>query len=202
MANSDRDQVPFRLSAEHRKSLDKAAKYCGQSRQAFVTAAVLAEVAEVLEGRRMKKQRASHNFNEDKEPREDLDASTASAGMGIGDALRQRRAAREETIAPTTQAPVVVNVGNSGSSAPSSDVDRLATYVVTGSAFGRETRLRTAVAVLKASAPTDEEQRALAKRLDEAIAAKAKTATDEESSGIKRITRIAFDKFADFWEGD
>jgi len=194
--------VPFRLSAEHRKSLDKAAKYCGQSRQAFVTAAVLAEVAEVLEGRRMKKQRASHNFNEDKEPREDLDASTASAGMGIGDALRQRRAAREETIAPTTQAPVVVNVGNSGSSAPSSDVDRLATYVVTGSAFGRETRLRTAVAVLKASAPTDEEQRALAKRLDEAIAAKAKTATDEESSGIKRITRIAFDKFADFWEGD
>lgn len=194
--------MPFRLSAEHRKSLDKAAKYCGQSRQAFVTAAVLAEVAEVLEGRRMKKQRASHNFNEDKEPREDLDASTASAGMGIGDALRQRRAAREETIAPTTQAPVVVNVGNSGSSAPSSDVDRLATYVVTGSAFGRETRLRTAVAVLKASAPTDEEQRALAKRLDEAIAAKAKTATDEESSGIKRITRIAFDKFADFWEGD
>jgi hypothetical protein len=182
-------------------SLEKAAKICGQTKQAFVQTAVLAEVAEVLDRHRLKKVRFRPTANE-AQHKEEIDPSTASSGIGIGEALRQRREIREEPAAAPAQSPVIVNIG-SGGTAPNSDIDRLATYVTNGGERGRDTRLRTAVAVLVASATTEEERKVLAARLDEAVATKTKTsATGDEGLSVKRVARIAFDKLSDFWEGE
>jgi predicted DNA-binding protein len=200
-------QMPFRLPAELMNRVDKAAAYCGQTRQSFVQSAVLAELAEVEEQKRMKRIRASRASSTlyEPPPREEEDHSAQSVGIGIADSLRKRREVREaiETPPPTT-APIVVNVGNNaaGSSAPSGDIDRLVTYVVNGNDFDRETRLRTAVGILHSSASTDEERKVLAARLDEAIAAKSKTPPAESGgSGVIRAARMTYDKLADFWEG-
>jgi predicted DNA-binding protein len=203
MAGNDRHQLPFRLSADHMNRLDRAAKHCGQTRQAFVQATILAEIAEVEERMRMKKLRTRPSSYESMQ-REEVISSAPSSGMGIGDALRQRREVREEPITPTAQSPVVVNVGsNATGGAQNSDIDRLAAFVVNGNDIDRDTRLRTAVAVLSATTSTDEERKVLAARLDEVIAAKTKTSTTaDDGAGVKRIARVAFDKLADFWKGE
>ena len=163
---------------------------------------MLAELSEHEERRHAK--RNAHGLRGDTK-KEERASSSERVGLGIGDTLRKRReSVEEEEHQPATQAPVIVNVGGSATgSAPSSDIDRLAAYVTNGGERGRDTRLRTAVEVLVASASTDEERKVLAARLDEAVAAKTKTVpSSEDGSSVKRIARIAFDKLSDFWEGE
>jgi hypothetical protein len=184
------------------RRLDKAARERGQSRQAFVEGAVLAELSEHEERRHAK--RNAHSLRSDTK-KEERSSSSERVGLGIGDTLRKRLEVTEEEERPASsaQAPVIVNVGSAAGSAPNSDIDRLAAYVANGAERGRETRLRTAVAVLVASASTDEERKVLAARLDEAVAVKTKApAASDDGSGVKRIARIAFDKLSDFWEGE
>jgi hypothetical protein len=167
-----------------------------------VEGCVLAELSEHEERRNAKRNVNGLRGDAKKEERA---ASTEQVGLGIGTALRKRleSAEEEERPAPTAQAPVIVNVGGSATGAATSDIDRLATYVTNGGERGRDTRLRTAVAVLVASASTEEERKVLAARLDEAVATKTKTtqANDGEGLNVKRVARVAFDKLADFWEG-
>jgi hypothetical protein len=186
------------------RRLDKAAKYCGQTRQAFVMAAVLAEIAEVEERQRMKQLRGSRNNDGlQSEPRE-IDTSAAPTGLGIASAIRQRQEATTPIEEPAPQRQVVVNVGNNGSGGATGSgdaIDRLASYVVTGNEFERDMRLRTAVSILKTSAATEEERNVLAARLDEVIATKT-TTKKNESGGVVRAARVAFDKIAGLLGGD
>lgn len=202
VAQKERDQMPFRLAPDQMRRLDRAARERGQSRQAFVEGCVLAELSEHEERRHTK--RNAHSLRGETK-KEERDASNERVGLGIGETLRKRREVVEEEEQPTTtQAPVIVNVGsNATGGAQNSDIDRLANYVTSGGDRGRDTRLRTAVAVLASTSSTDEERKVLAARLDEAIAAKTKTSTagDDDGLSVKRVARVAFDKLADFWEG-
>ena len=202
VAQKERDQMPFRLAPDQMRRLDRAARERGQSRQAFVEGCVLAELSEHEERRHAKR-----NPEAARSPlrREESDHASGPIGLGIGETLRKRREVSEDEVATpaAAQAPIVVNVGGNapGAGSPHSDIDRLAAFVTNGSDFDRDTRLRTAVAVLAASTSTAEERKVLAARLDEAIAAKTKTSGSDDGSGVKRIARIAFDKLSDFWEG-
>ena len=163
---------------------------------------MLAELSEHEERRHAKRNATSLRGDAKKEERA---SSYERVGLGIGETLRKRLevAEEEERPSPTAQAPVIVNVGGGAPGTVTSDIDRLATYVTNGGERGRDTRLRTAVAVLVASASTDEEKKVLVARLDEAVAARTKiTPTSDDGSGVKRIARIAFDKLSDFWEGE
>ena len=191
----DRHHVPLRLAPDIARRLDKAARRRGLSKQAFVEAALLRELSDDNERQQILKQRDAPP------PRRERDDELRPSGLGIVEARRQRRE-ESEPIATQAAAPVVVNVGAT-SSAPTSDIERLATFVVSGGDdLTRETRLQTAVSILHVSATTDEERKVLAARLDEAVAAKTKqpSGTDGGNS-IVRTARVAFDKLTDLWKG-
>jgi uncharacterized protein (DUF1778 family) len=201
---NDRDQIPFRLSRDHVKRLDKAAKYCGQTRQAFIQAAVLADIAEVEERKRMKQLRASRGSEEIPE-RDEVDSTvTPVQGLGIADALRrQREAAEPEPSLTPGQGQVVVNVGNNGGvgGGSSDTISQLAAYIVAGSNdYEQSSRLRAAVKILHTSVSSPEERKALAERLDAVVAAKKKEA-DNSGPGVLRSARMVFDKVADLLKG-
>lgn len=199
MSRNGSIQIPFRLTREHIKRLDKAADACGQTRQAFMQAAVLAEVAEVEERRRMKKLRVSRSSDELLEPQQDVsaDADSSPSGTGIADALRRQRDAEVPTPpAAAAQGQVVVNVG-SAAGGHGETIERLAAYVAEASDFERDSRKRAVVKILRATASTDEERKTLAARLDEAIAAKVKT-----GGGVARAARVAFDKLIGMFGDD
>ncbi len=206
MAGNDRQQLILRLSTDHLRSLDKAVKICGGTRQAFIHTSVMAEVAEVLERAQMKKQQKYRNYSfsglgSSDEPREEISASSAPMGTGIAEAMRQRRDVAEPApLQQSAAAPVVVNVGSGAGGAPSSNIDLLVTYVVNGDEFGRDTRFRSAVAILQASATSDEEQKVLAARLNEAIAVKMNKPSSTSSDGVVRVAQFAYDKLKDLWK--
>jgi hypothetical protein len=182
------------MTKDHMRRLDKAAELCGQSRQAFVTSTLLAEIAEIEERSRMKK--LSVVRNSDMHPPRASQQGTdtedvPSTGMSISTAIRQQR----ENDAPVAAVPppngqVVVHVGNNGVQNGAGEIDRLAAYVAQGRDFERGTRLRTALGILSATAATAEEEKVLAARLDEAVATKAKT---NGGGGLVRAARVAFD---------
>jgi hypothetical protein len=177
------------------KRLDKAARYCGVSRQKFCESAVMAEVAETE--RRQFDRRATRDEQRTQTPRTPDTDGSGPAGLGLAAALRGKSpTAEEQTTAP--QAPVVVNVGTTGSGGGAvggDSIERLATFVTAAHDFERERRLRQAVEVLRVTASTDEERRVLAARLDEAIAAKA-AAKPQGGGPVARVARVAFDKLA------
>lgn len=198
VSKPERDQMPFRLAPDVMRRLDRTARRRGQTRQAFVEGAVLAELAADEERRQM--------FKKDDTPSEVGRSSSSPPVSLLSQALLHRR---EEPAAPsstigTPQGQVVVNVGGAGGggSAPSGDIERLANYVASGgNEMERETRLRTAVTVLHTTASSDEERKVLAARLDEAVAAKTKmTPSHDGAGGIVRTARVAYDKIADLWE--
>jgi hypothetical protein len=183
------------MTKDHAKRLDKAAESCGQSRQAFVMATLLAEIAEIEERSRMKKLSVVRN-SDTLAPLQQSSQGTStedvpSTGMSISAAIRQQR----EIDAPVAAAPppngqVVVHVGNGNAQNGAGEIDRLAAYVAQGRDFERGTRLRTALGILSATAATAEEEKVLAARLDEAVAAKAKT---NGSGGLVRAAHVVFD---------
>jgi len=196
---TDRDNTGFRLPPDDMKRLDKAARFRGLSRQKFIEAAVLAEVAEVERKRHDKKVEREGNALERTNSVHDV-PDGAPSGLGITAAIRARAAAPVDAPPAEQQKQVVVNVGNgggSGGAVHSGDaIERLANYVIGAKDFERDVRLRKAVDILRDTAATDEERKVLAARLDEAIAAKTGKA-DGGGNGIVRTARIAFDKLAD-----
>jgi hypothetical protein len=203
VADNDRQRIPLRLTPEHMRDLEKASKICGQTKQAFVQSAVLAEVAEVLDRNRTKRNRLRPFAHDSSQEQESIGSGLVAPTSTLLESLRQRNATPTETpTTPSTQGQVIVNVGGSSASAPNSDIDRLAAFVVNGgNDLERETRMRTAVNILRASSTTDEERKVLAARLDEAVAAKTKTPPLSEGDGVVRTARVAFDKLADLWKG-
>ena len=210
MGYEERDQLKIRLPPDQMRRLTQAAKQRNQSKQTFVYEAVMAEVAIVEEYRDLKKRLpGSETFGarrQKSDAEHGLGHSTSHAGgFGISERLQKKPvASEEEAFAPQSAAPVVVNVGNQSAAASNgstSDIDRLAAYVVNGDEFGRDMRLRTAVSILHASTPTDEERKVLAARLDEAVAAKSKTASSDGES-VLRAARVTFDKLAGYWKGN
>ena len=182
-----RQQLPFRLSPENTKRLDKTAHYCGQSRQTFMENAVLAQI-EDIEGQRQSKkidlQIKRDHHNEPSPP----------IGGGLLEALQKRQenaSAETEAEAEPKQGHVVVNVGNNSGS-NGDFIDRLATYVVAGRDFERTTRLREAVRMIQETTVGEEERKVLAAKLDETIASKNKNKTEGKS-----FARVTFDKLAD-----
>ena len=189
-------QMPFRLPPELMNRIDKAAEYCGQTRQAFVQTAVLAEVAIVEERRRMKQLSVAHSLHG---PLTQQDSGSVSAPTSsLVDALRQQRRETEPAPPPSAaQGQVVVNVGGHGSAHNIDAIDRLAAYVAAGNDFDRDARLRSAVDILRVTTTPEEERKVLAARLDEAVATKVKT----NESGIMKTARTAFDKIAGIFGG-
>jgi hypothetical protein len=186
--------MPFRLAPDQMRDLERAARSCGQTKQAFVESAVLAEIANVKERRREKQveRKELRNANSDS-------SLAPPTSLLVDTLLRQRRQQESEAPVPTTSAPgqVVVNVGG-GPTAAGSEIDRLAAYVMGGSDYERDKRLRTAVDILRATATSDEEKKVLAARLDEVIATKAKT----NENGMVRAARVAFDKLTGLFGGN
>lgn len=190
------------------RSLDKAAKICGQTRQAFVTTAVMGEVAEALERDRLKRARLRPLTRESSFARDGSAVGPSEQPQGfLADALRARRREEEPVtaLAPAQQAPVIVNVGTGSASSPSSDVDRLAAYIVAGdNDLERDGRQRRVVEILRESTQSPEERKVLAARLDEAVAKLKKTpppAADPGGEGVGRVARIAYDKLVGLWRG-
>jgi hypothetical protein len=179
----------FRLAPDQMKRLTLTAKYKRQTKQSFVQEVVLAEIAAIEESRHLKRP----VNDEDTLPLRQKEPVVE--GLGLAEKMKWHRESDPAPIAPLqNQGQVVVNVGNGSGSASSGDViDRLAAYIVAGRDFERDTRTRTAVGILQASAATEEERKVLAARLDEAIAAKKKT-QPSESGGVARVARFAFDK--------
>jgi hypothetical protein len=176
----------FRLASEHRRRLARAAKWRGQSIQKFIENIVLAEI-EVEERRH----HIRYDNYEPPPPEIGDEKKSSASGLGLADALKKKQE-REEIAEPPAPAPVVVNVGSNGGSSASGDtIERLAKYVVEGSDFERDRRMRTACEVLKTNSSTEEERKVLAARLDEAVAAKTKT----KPNGIN-IAKMAFDKLS------
>lgn len=120
---------------------------------------------------------------------------TTTSKLGIADRLKQQDSRPIVTESPTP-APVVVNVGSQTTSSGGDIIERLANFVLAGNDFERSTRLRTAVGILKETTPTEEEQKVLAARLDEVIAAKTQTTTPVGGNNIIRTARVAFDKLS------
>lgn len=131
-------------------------------------------------------------------PQEDAEPNSSPLGMGISAATMRKQ--REDADAPLAQqGQVVVNVGGSGGNAGLTSgggdlVDQLAAYVVAASDFERQSRLRTAVRILHSTTSSDAERKHLAERLDAAV--NAKRPKRDESGGVARAARVAFDKIA------
>lgn len=193
----------FRLPKDLMDRVNKAAEACGQTRQAFVQAAVLAEVAEVEERKRMKRLRVSRSSDSlDSVPTTEEASESPPIGTGIAEALRSRREAETPAQPKPQQGQVVVNVGGDGSTGRVGNevIDRLAAFIAKGSEFDRSSRVRTAMTVLGASAATEEESRTLAARLEEAVAAKTKSSSAGGVAG--GIARMAFEKIAGLFGDD
>jgi hypothetical protein len=192
VSRSQVQQMPFRLPVDMMRRLDAIAEACGQTRQAFVQAAVMAEVAEAEDRLRLRKR--TSDFLPPKPIANDDASDGKPAGLGFVQHMMKYHHQKEEPETnPAPQGQVVVNVGSSNVGAVGGDIiERLAAFVVTGQDFERSARLRTAVSILHASTSTDEERKVLAVRLDEAIASKTKSNASES----KGIARMAFDKLS------
>jgi hypothetical protein len=192
---NDREQVLFRLRRDDMSRVRRLVRRSGVSLQNFLENLVMREVTE-HEARRNPLKNEKTN-EEERAPRFAAPAS-GPAGLGISEHLRGVSTTQpaDENILPA-QAPVVVNVGNPvpTNGAVGNDIERLAAFVAGGRDFERSMRLRTTTAILHATATSDEERRVLAARLDEAIAHKTKSATDE--GGPMKLARVAFDKLKD-----
>ena len=203
MANPEIAQMPFRLPRTEMNRFDKAAEYCGISRQAFVQAAVLSEVADVESKRRNDfmggPSRPSSALNKDS----DEPASTNLAtpfGMNLdlfSKTVQSTLPQPAQPAAPTQQQPVIVNVGNNSNDGKSV-IDDLASYVADGYDFERSQRKRISVEILRVKASDDEERERLRRQLEDAVALKVKKIDDERS--IFRTARIAFDKITDLFK--
>lgn len=202
MSQNDRFQVLFRLSADHMQRLDKAAKHCGQTKQTFIQAAVLAEIAEVEERKRMKQLRIRPS-TPDYEPTQQKEIDSSAPTSTLVEALRQRRQEAEPApVATAPQGQVVVNVGGgtgvTGAVGSGDLIERLAAYITTaGNDLERDTRLRTATNILHGSAATEEERKVLVARLDEIIATKTKAS----EGNVLKTARAAFDKLSSMFGG-
>lgn len=159
--------------------------------QQFIEAVVLREMAEDDESNKR-----------DKLDRDEYAAAnggrksdTSPSKLGISERLKQQEQRSVVSESPTP-APVVVNVGQQTSSGGGDIIEKLAQYVVSGNDFERSTRLRTAVGILKDTTATEEEQKVLAARLDEAVAAKTQSTTPSGGNTAVRVARVAFDKLA------
>jgi hypothetical protein len=178
------------------KKLEKLIRRQGQSKQAFVENAVLAEMAALEERQARAREPAPSSFSSNLN-------NTESFGMGLMERMKERdqRGSREAQPIPQNQGQVVVNVGtNNGNRSNNADnmIDGLAAYVVSGRDFEQTHRLRAVVSILQDSTQNEEERRVLAARLDEAIATKKKAqGGDTNNESPIRIARVAFDKLAD-----
>lgn len=125
--------------------------------------ASLAECAEAEEKRRLKYR-----------PKKDQSVAPAdtpkSEGLGIASRIAPKKEESEETV-PAATAPVVVNVNNNNgvNSADAAQIEKLAGYVVKGPSYLRDSRLRTAVDVLKSMTEDKDERAQLAANLDAAV---------------------------------
>jgi hypothetical protein len=183
------------------RRLERAAKQRRQSKNAFVQESVMSAVVAFEE--RFKEPAGASEAHKKHTAPPPID--TSSGGLGIASALQRKPREQPEPAAFSSAAPVVVNVGNtnapaSGSSAPLSDLDRMAFYIVKGDDFLREARKRNMIEVLRASANTDEEFNVLVAQLEQVIAVKTKTV--EENSPANKLARFAFDKLTSLLKGD
>lgn len=160
--------------------------------QQFVEAVVLREMAE--EDDSLKREKMDRDeilaANGSRKP------DTTASKLGIMAHLKQQDQKPQVSDSPTP-APVVVNVGQQTASSGGDIIERLSSFVIAGNDFERSTRLRTAVGIIKDTTTSEEEQKVLAARLDEAIAAKTNTTTPTNGNSIAaRTVRVAFDKLA------
>jgi hypothetical protein len=190
-------QMLYRTTREQMNRIDKAAASCKLTKQAFVHAAIFAEV-EAVEHKRQMRLIGDDTVAEVKE----IETKTPLEGMGILEALRQRR--EEETPKPKviespTHAPVVVNVGTSPTGTGGNVlIDQLASYVIAGPEFERSQRLRMATSVLHATATTNEARKVLAAQLDAAVATKVKEDTESTVEKFMGGAKFAFNKLSSF----
>jgi hypothetical protein len=87
-----------------------------------------------------------------------------------------------------------VQVGGTGSGGDT--LDKLVTFIMTGTEMERSMRKRTALSILHASAGSEEERATLTAKLEEALAAKLRTPPifSGEGSVAGKVARVAFDK--------
>jgi hypothetical protein len=184
----DRLQMPFRLMPDQMKKLERAARRRGVSKQQFVEAAVLRELAEHEDSTTREKAERTQSASRK--------SDTTPSSMGIAERLKQQPMVPTPSDSPTP-APVVVNVGSHTASGGADIIERLANYVLAGQDFERSTRLRTAVGILKDTTTTEEERNVLAARLDEVIATKTQSSTPiGAGNNVVRAGRMVFDKIA------
>lgn len=157
----------------------------------FIESAVVAEITEVEERRRLKKE---GDAEATAAPLRVERTADGPEGLGIGRA-QQRRAAEPPAEPAPIERQVVVNVG-AQSTTSTNIIDKLASYVAGAKDFDRDVRLRKVVDILRDTAATDEERKVLAAQLDEAVAAKTNE-KENSGTGVVRAARIAFDKIAD-----
>jgi hypothetical protein len=179
------------------RRLEKAAQHRRQTRQSFIQELVLSEIAHIEESQRLTQDEVVD------QPRRAKRAPDPASmgGLGIASILKQRQSNEDNAVpVESSSSPVVVNVGNTQTATSDGkhhgELDRLALYVIGGDDFMRDTRKRTAVDILRASAVTDEELNVLVARLEEIVATKTKVATKEKEVGVGKIARMAFDKLA------
>jgi hypothetical protein len=183
----DRSQMSFRLSPSQMRELENVASTFGKTKQRYLLDLVIFEIAEHKKREVLKFQPSAPAS-----PSEKIDTN----GLGISTSLKQKQLV-DEVVAPAPTAPVIVQVGNTATptangSAPLGELDRLVLYVVKGDEFMRDTRKRTAIDMLTASATTEEELKVLVARLEEQIAIKTKT--QAEQTPVGKIARMAYDK--------
>lgn len=163
--------------------------------QSFCEGAVMREVNEI-------EARQQHRKDEQNDERTRFvmpNGATGPSGLGLAERLHAVPQVPQAGEDERPHAPVVnVNVGGTaGGVGVSNDIDRLANFVLGARDFERTQRLRTAVGILHATASSDEERRVLGARLDEAIAARSKTAAAQDEGGPFKLARVAFDKLKD-----
>lgn len=194
--------MPFRLAPDQMRRLERAAHSLRKTKQSFVQEIVLERIAEVEENKRISKRPP---ITDGTQKRQEGDAEHGGLGLTalIKERQQQKQEAAETPLTPPT-APVVVQVGNTtapttNGKAPLGELDRLALYIVKGDDFMRDTRKRTAVEVLRATADTDEELKVLVARLEELVAIKTKT--QSENTGFNKFAKLAFEKIESLLKG-
>jgi len=197
-------KTPLRLTKEQNFLLETAAEACNKSKQAFIEEAVLARIDEVIE-RKDRFERVKGKPAEQSNATPQI-APLHAPATGFSDAINSLVRTQHPTVAvenapvTPTQAPVVVQVGNSAQqsdargSVGANMIDHMASWIVAGKDFEQTQRLRQAVAMLAHNASSAEERNTLAARLDEAIASKKA----QPQPSLVDKGRIAFNKLMHF----
>lgn len=173
----ERQQQQIRVTEEQAKRLRRVAKGQGVTVQAFALRAIMSAVSEAEEELREGKAQRRRTAQEEASTLLSPPAlENEPQGLGVRSRRERREAEKAERVAAATSilpTPTVViqNGPAAGPSPHEATIAKLASHIAAAPKWQRDMHVRGAVSTLHMLADSAEEREALAKRLDDLIAA-------------------------------